>query len=94
MFGIGGHELLLILLVALVVFGARRLPEIGSGLGRAIKNFKKATTEPEEIDISQKKSETPVNATATTAAANSAASTTVASTTAESSAATTEKTNG
>ena len=52
MFGIGGHELLIILLVGLVVFGARRLPEIGAGLGRAIRNFKQATNEPDEIDIS------------------------------------------
>lgn len=44
-------ELLVILVVVLLVFGHKKLPEIGSGLGRAIKNFKKATTEPDEIDI-------------------------------------------
>ena len=44
-------ELLVILVVILVLFGSKKLPEIGSGLGRAIKNFKKATTEPDEIDI-------------------------------------------
>jgi sec-independent protein translocase protein TatA len=45
------QEILLILLVVLIVFGANKLPEIGGGLGRAIKNFKKATTEPDEIDV-------------------------------------------
>jgi sec-independent protein translocase protein TatA len=44
-------ELLVILVVVLLVFGHKKLPEIGQGLGRAIKNFKKATTEPDEIDI-------------------------------------------
>lgn len=52
MFSIGPNQILLILLIVLVIFGARKLPEIGSGLGRAIKNFRKATTEPDEIDIS------------------------------------------
>ena len=49
--GIGTQEILLILVVVLIVFGAKKLPEIGSGLGKAINNFKKASTEPEEIDI-------------------------------------------
>ena len=51
MFGIGIPELLVILVLVLLVFGAYKLPEIGGGLGRAIKNFKKATTEPDEIDV-------------------------------------------
>jgi len=51
MFGIGMQELLVILLVVVVIFGARRLPEIGSGLGRAIRNFRKAASEPDEIDV-------------------------------------------
>ncbi|MBP3731276.1 MAG: twin-arginine translocase TatA/TatE family subunit [Mailhella sp.] len=54
MFGIGTHELLLILLVVLVIFGAKKLPEIGSGLGKAIRNFRQASTEPDEIDITPK----------------------------------------
>lgn len=45
------QEMLVILLVVLVLFGAKKLPEIGGGLGRAIRNFKKATSEPDEIDI-------------------------------------------
>ena len=48
---IGMQEMLVILLVVLVLFGAKKLPEIGGGLGRAIRNFKKATSEPDEIDI-------------------------------------------
>ena len=51
MFGIGIPELIIILVIVLVIFGANKLPEIGSGMGRAIKNFKKATNEPDEIDI-------------------------------------------
>lgn len=49
--GIGTQEILLILVVVLILFGAKKLPEIGSGLGRAINNFKKASIEPDEIDI-------------------------------------------
>lgn len=51
MFGIGMPELLVILVIVLIVFGAGKLPEIGSALGRGIKNFKKASREPNEIDI-------------------------------------------
>lgn len=54
MFGIGMTELLVVLVIILVIFGANKLPEIGSGMGRAIKNFKKATTEPEEIEVGTK----------------------------------------
>jgi sec-independent protein translocase protein TatA len=46
MFGsIGVPEILLILLVILILFGARRLPEIGKGLGKGIREFKKASRE-------------------------------------------------
>ena len=47
MFGIGMPELIIILLIILIIFGAGKLPEIGAGMGKAIKNFKKATNEPE-----------------------------------------------
>lgn len=52
--GIGIPELLIILVIVLIIFGANKLPEIGGGMGRAIKNFKKATNEPDEIDVSPK----------------------------------------
>ena len=42
MSGIGMQELLLILIVVLLIFGANKLPEIGGGLGRAIRNFRRA----------------------------------------------------
>lgn len=41
-------ELLVILLICLVVFGASRLPDIGSGLGKGIKNFKKSLSDTEK----------------------------------------------
>jgi sec-independent protein translocase protein TatA len=43
MFGLGMPELLVILVIALLVFGAGKLPEIGSSLGKAIKGFKEAS---------------------------------------------------
>ena len=50
MFGIGMPELIIILIIILIIFGAGKLPEIGSGIGKGIKNFKKATNDqPEEI---------------------------------------------
>lgn len=54
MFGIGTQEILVILVIVLVIFGAKRLPEIGAGLGRAIRNFRQAASEPDEIDITPK----------------------------------------
>jgi len=55
--GIGIPELMILLVIVLVIFGANKLPEIGSGMGRAIKNFKRASDEPEEIDVSSRKEE-------------------------------------
>jgi sec-independent protein translocase protein TatA len=57
MFGLGATELLIILGICVLLFGARRLPEIGSGLGKAIKNFKSGVTGKDEIDVSPKKDE-------------------------------------
>ncbi|MBO4301500.1 MAG: twin-arginine translocase TatA/TatE family subunit [Desulfovibrio sp.] len=54
MFGVGVPELLVVLVVVLLVFGYKKLPEIGGGLGRAIRNFRRATSEPDEIDITPK----------------------------------------
>lgn len=51
MFGLGLPELLIILVIVVVIFGASRLPQIGEGLGKGIKNFRSATREPPEIDV-------------------------------------------
>jgi sec-independent protein translocase protein TatA len=55
MFGIGVQELLIILAIAMLFFGARRLPEIGSGIGKAIKNFKAGVSGDDEIDVTPEK---------------------------------------
>jgi sec-independent protein translocase protein TatA len=54
MFGFGFQELIIILVIALVFFGGKKLPEIGSGLGKAIREFKRGTSAPEEIDVTPK----------------------------------------
>lgn len=54
MFGFGVPELLIILSIVLVVFGAGKLPEIGSAFGKSIKNFKKASEGRDEIEINPK----------------------------------------
>lgn len=48
MFGLGSSEIMLILVVVLVVFGAAKLPQIGKGMGEAIKNFKKSVNDVED----------------------------------------------
>jgi sec-independent protein translocase protein TatA len=57
MFGLGIGELLVILVIVLVIFGAGKLPEIGEGLGRGIRNFRKAVKMPDEIDVTPKPNE-------------------------------------
>ncbi len=52
MFGLGIWELLIILVIILVLF-SRRLPELGSGLGKGIKSFRKSLHEPDEIDVTE-----------------------------------------
>ncbi|MDQ6655925.1 MAG: twin-arginine translocase TatA/TatE family subunit [Verrucomicrobiota bacterium] len=48
MFNIGGQELLLILLILLIVFGAKKLPELARGMGLAIKEFQKSKDDPSD----------------------------------------------
>jgi len=54
MFGLGIWELLLVLVIILVIFGAGKLPEIGSGLGKGIKNLKTSLKGEDEIDVTPK----------------------------------------
>ena len=54
MFGIGTTELLVILFIILLVFGSKKLPELAQGLGRGIREFKKATNEiQDELDLNK-----------------------------------------
>jgi sec-independent protein translocase protein TatA len=55
--GFGTTELLILLGIVVLIFGARRLPEIGSGMGKAIKNFKAGVSSKDEIDVTPKKEE-------------------------------------
>jgi sec-independent protein translocase protein TatA len=48
MFGIGGQELLLILVIVLLLFGAKKLPELARGMGKGIKEFKKTQNEDDD----------------------------------------------
>ena len=57
MFGFGVTELIIILVIVMVIFGAGKLPELGAGLGKGIKNFKKATSDMDEIDVTPEKKE-------------------------------------
>lgn len=67
MFGLGFGELVVILLIVLVIFGAGKLPQIGDALGRSIRNFKKASNG-DEIDITPKRDGLPPTSADTTKA--------------------------
>ncbi len=55
--GLGMPELIVILVIVLIIFGANKLPQIGEGIGKGIRNFKKSIKDKEEIDITAKKPE-------------------------------------
>jgi len=54
---IGMPELMIILVIVLIIFGAGKLPQIGENLGKAIRNFKNSVQEKEEINVTRKKRE-------------------------------------
>jgi sec-independent protein translocase protein TatA len=54
-FGMGFGELVIILVIVVVVFGATKLPQLGDGLGKAIKNFKRSVGALDEIDVTPRK---------------------------------------
>jgi sec-independent protein translocase protein TatA len=56
MFGLGMPELVIILVIALLVFGAGKLPEVGGAIGKGIKGFKKAIAEDEKLPPTTKES--------------------------------------
>lgn len=51
MFGLGVAELVVILVIVLVIFGAGRLPQLGGSIGQTIRNFRREVGRPDEIDI-------------------------------------------
>ena len=55
MFGLGMPELIVILLIAVLIFGASKLPQIGEGLGKAIQGFRKTMSEPDPPEDSSSK---------------------------------------
>jgi sec-independent protein translocase protein TatA len=52
-------ELMLILVIVLIIFGAGKIPQLGEGLGKAIKGFKKSVNEADAIDVTPPPSEVP-----------------------------------
>jgi sec-independent protein translocase protein TatA len=54
MFGLGMQELIIVMIIVVVLFGATRLPQLGSGIGKAIKNFKDGINDVSEKEIEGK----------------------------------------
>jgi sec-independent protein translocase protein TatA len=55
MFGLGMQELMVIMVIVLVLFGGSKLPQIGSGIGQAIRNFKEGVNAGDKTEIEDKK---------------------------------------
>lgn len=57
MFGLGLPELLIVLVIVVLLFGAGKLPQIGSGLGEGIRNFRKSMKDKNEVDVTPTKTD-------------------------------------
>ncbi|MDD3845510.1 MAG: twin-arginine translocase TatA/TatE family subunit [Syntrophorhabdaceae bacterium] len=57
MFGLGMPELIIILVIVVLIFGAGRISEIGGAIGKGIKGFKKSVNEPDSIDVTPEQKE-------------------------------------
>ena len=57
MFGLGPWELMIVLFIVIIVFGVGKLPELGTGLGEGIKNFKKSYNDAKTIDVTPESAE-------------------------------------
>ncbi len=57
MFGLGLPELLVVLVIIVLLFGAGKLPQIGAGIGEGIRNFKKSMKEKNEVDVTPAKND-------------------------------------
>lgn len=53
MFGLGTQELLIILVLVMIIFGAGKLPQVGSSLGKGLRNFKKGMNDADDEDIEE-----------------------------------------
>jgi sec-independent protein translocase protein TatA len=58
MFGIGSTELVILLIIVLIVFGAGKLPQVGRSLGQAITEFKTSVRDPEKDEVQPPKKDT------------------------------------
>ncbi|MAQ15342.1 MAG: twin-arginine translocase TatA/TatE family subunit [Sandaracinus sp.] len=54
MMGLGPGELVLVLIIVLLIFGASRLPQIGEGLGKAVRNLKRGLSDDDDIEVTPK----------------------------------------
>ena len=75
--GLGPGELVLILLIVLIIFGAGKLPQIGDALGKGIRNFKSSASGEEDIDVAPKPQQTSLPPASTTAPVTDAEEVTV-----------------
>ena len=76
MFGLGGPEIIIVLALGLVLFGAKKLPELGKGLGQGIREFKKGTSDLRN-DLESSLNDSPSSVSTLSVSANAPAAVTV-----------------